>query len=427
MNKGDSELMARSLLDHGFIPAAEESDADIVVFNPCSVRAHAENRALARMRAARKAASSRGAIVVAAGCMAQRMGGSLVKRGYADLVLGTYRSPAAGPIVLEHMDNREHREFLSMDPRDLESRIDAGNRRTAKESPWHEWLSISHGCDNRCAYCIVPSVRGPLHSFPSKSIIDCARSLADRGVREITLLGQNVNQYGMDSGDIPFARLLEAVARVDGIERVGFLTSHPKDFSSDIVEVIAGHGNISRSIHLPLQSGSDRILEAMNRKYTLAQYRRIVEMIAGLLPRYSLSTDLIVGFPGETREDFACTMEAVKEIRFDEAFMYAYSPRPDTPAYAMEESLTGEEKLSRLRTLIDAQRVISRERLLESLGSTEEIIVESRSRRSAGEVMGKTLLNHPAVIPGGLDDIGKKIRIAVKGVRGSTLYGERIA
>ncbi len=427
MNKGDSDLMARSLCAHGFVRASDESGADIVIFNTCSVRAQAENRALSHLRAARKAAASRGALVVAAGCMAQRLGGSLVEQGVADLVVGTYRSPAIGAIILEHLNDRTRREYLSMDPRELASRIDTESARVEDPPSWHEWLSISHGCGNRCSYCIVPSVRGPLRSFPSKTIIEYARRLAGEGVREITLLGQNVNQYGMDSGDIPFSRLLEAVARVRGIERIGFLTSHPKDFSRDIVEVIADHETISRSIHLPLQSGSDRILEAMNRKYTLEDYRGIVETIAGSLPHYSLSTDLIVGFPGETREDFSRTMKAVNEIRFHDAFMYAYSPRPDTPAFGMEELLTREEKLSRLQILIDAQRAISRERLEERLGSTEEIIVESQSRKSAGEVMGKTFLNHPAVIPGGLDDIGKKIRIAVKGVRGSTLYGERIA
>jgi tRNA-2-methylthio-N6-dimethylallyladenosine synthase len=423
MNKGDSALMAASLEREGFSPAEREDDADVVIFNTCSVRAHAEERALARIREA-KAHARRGRVVAVAGCMAQRLGERMVADGMADIAMGPYRSPDAGRIIAGFLMDGGGSLHLSQARADLATRVDA-ECATRNVHPWHRWVTITHGCENFCAYCIVPYVRGPLVSFPSGDIIRSIGRAAEGGTTEITLLGQNVNQYGQDSGDVPFHELLSRAARIPGIVRVNFLTSHPKDFTPEIARTIAAHENISRAIHLPLQSGSDRVLALMNRKYTLDHYMRVVESIRAALPDHALSTDLIAGFPGETGDDFRATLDAMNAVRFDEAFMYAYSPREGTGAFSLPETIAREEKLERLRYIIDLQREISRGRLAARVSLTERVLVEAISRKSPDEVIGRSFLNHPVVLPGRPEDIGRMVRVVIRGVRGSTLHGER--
>ncbi|HOD15049.1 MAG TPA: tRNA (N6-isopentenyl adenosine(37)-C2)-methylthiotransferase MiaB [Spirochaetota bacterium] len=427
MNKNDSELMALSMTEEGFLPAAASEEADIVIFNTCSVRDHAENRALSRMRGSRKQGRSRGALLVAAGCMAQRIGGDLLKRGTADMVVGPYQVPVIGRLVQSYLADPRENTYLSQETADFTGRINPKLCRTEDTPGWHRWVTITHGCENYCSYCIVPRVRGRLISFPSAQVLDYIRGLAVTGIKEITLLGQNVNQYGTDSGDLPFYRLLEQAASIRGIERINFLTSHPKDFSDEILDVIAGHSNISRSIHLPLQSGSDRILSLMNRRYTRADYLKIVERISARLGTYSLSTDLIVGFPGETEKEFMDTLSAVETIRFDDAYNYAYSPRTGTPACALREELSRDEKIDRLQRLITLQRGISRQRLSERISSVEESIIERYSKKSGDSVMGRTYLNHVVITKGSSDDFGKRLQIRIDSVQGTTLQGTRIA
>jgi tRNA-2-methylthio-N6-dimethylallyladenosine synthase len=427
MNKSDSELMRFSLKNSGFTPSSDEEKADILVFNTCSVREHAENRALARIKSARIPIRKREGIIILTGCMAQRIGNQLAGDKTVDLVIGPFQSPRIGEIVEKYLNDRDKNIYISQDRGDFENRINPELAYSRDILPWHKWVTITHGCNNLCSYCIVPHVRGSLISFSSELIREYIRILSDTGITEITLLGQNVNQYGMDNGDIPFYKLLMKVSEIDTLMRVNFLTSHPKDFAGDIIGVIKDHGNISRSIHLPLQSGSNRILALMNRKYTIEHYLKIIEKIDRVLDDYSISTDIIVGFPGETEEEFRQTLRAVEKIRFDDAFMYAYSPREGTSAFNLRESLTREEKIERLKTLIALQRDHSREKLKSRINHTEEIIVERISKKSADSVMGKTFLNHPVIIPGKLDDIGEKIKIRILGLRGTTLYGSRIA
>ncbi|MBN2079634.1 MAG: tRNA (N6-isopentenyl adenosine(37)-C2)-methylthiotransferase MiaB [Spirochaetes bacterium] len=427
MNKHDSELMALSMEEASFTPAADASSADVVIFNTCSVRDHAEQRALSRLRSLGKQGKNRKRIVVIAGCMAQRIGRRLLDEKTADIIVGPYQSPSMGRLIMAHMENPASAAYLSQEAGDFSTRIvPEGNVRIGGP-PWHSWVTITHGCENFCSYCIVPIVRGRLISFPSDAILAHIRDLAGKGTREITLLGQNVNQYGMDTGDIPFSRLLESAAEVPGIERIGFLTSHPAAFPVEILRVIRDHPNISRSIHLPLQSGSDRVLAMMNRRYTVSDYMEIVEAARSILENCALSTDLIVGFPGETEEDFGATLDALEKIHFDDAFTYAYSPRSGTPASLIPESLTRPEKMERLSRLIQVQRQISSRKLNERIDREEEVIIEKFSKKSSAKVMGKTFLNHVAVVPGTADDIGRKLRIRVIGVRGSTLRGARLA
>jgi tRNA-2-methylthio-N6-dimethylallyladenosine synthase len=427
MNKSDSCLMEISMNRNGFHLSPEPDTADIVIFNTCSVRNHAENRAIARMKSARGLPGGRDKLVVCAGCMAQRIGKELIQKGTADIVAGPYQSPRIGEFVASWLTGPGKRTFLSQEIADFSDRIDERRALTRDPGNWHEWVTITHGCENFCSYCIVPHVRGKLISVSSGKILSYIRDLTARGVTEITLLGQNVNQYGMDCGEIPFYSLLEKTASIEGLNRINFLTSHPKDFSNDIIKVIKDHRIISRAIHLPLQSGSDRILTLMNRGYLMKDYLGIIDVIASELEDFSLSTDLIVGFPGETGDEYRETLHAVETLQFDEAYTYAYSPRSGTAAFDLPEIITPDEKRDRLAELIEVQRNISRTKLEGRIDRTEEMIIEAISKKSSRDVVGKTFLNHPVVLPGVPEDIGKIIRVRITGLKGATLYGERTA
>ncbi|MDH7554604.1 MAG: tRNA (N6-isopentenyl adenosine(37)-C2)-methylthiotransferase MiaB [Spirochaetota bacterium] len=423
MNKSDSELMEVSLTQEGFEKSI--TYGDIIIFNTCSVRKHAEDRALAHIVETRN--TNKHSIIVVAGCMAQRLSWELRNKYNVDLVVGPYHSPNIGTIIKNFIQNQSISEYTSQDVKDFASRIHPSLVTHKDELPWHKWVTISHGCENYCAYCIVPYVRGKLISFPSQQIIDYCKLLIDNGITEITLLGQNVNQYGQDSGDIPFYTLLESIAMLPGLYKLNFLTSHPKDFNIEILHVIKDNPVIARSIHLPLQSGSDTLLQAMNRQYTMNHYYSIIEPIHKLLPMASISTDLIVGFPGETQKDFEDTINAVRTIQFDEAFTYKYSPREGTKAFTLPDSVPDTVKQERLDMLIQTVREISQKRLMHHIHTTTDMIVERISKKSKNEVMGKTICNHPVIIKGGKEDIGKKYTVTIVSLKGSTLYGERSA
>jgi len=426
MNMGDSELIRLSMKKNGFIEAKNPNDADIYIYNTCSVRDNAEKRALARISTAKGIGTVKKRLIVVAGCMAQRLGEELVKRKVANLVIGPYQSPRLGDILSEFLHNKKNKLFISQDGDKFAERLTPELLENRDVEPWHKWVTITHGCENFCAYCIVPYVRGKLISFPSDRILKFIKELADSGVMEITLLGQNVNQYGQDSGDIPFHKLLEQTASIKGLKKINFMTSHPMDFTEDTIHVINNSSNISRGIHLPMQSGSDRILSAMNRKYTKAHYYSIIEKIDKIIPDYAVSTDLITGFPGETVEEFNETLEAVKKIKFDEAFMFSYSPRMGTPSYSIKETISEKEKASRLHELIYTQREISLEKLKKRVNNRERVIAEKVSKKSGSEVAGKTFLNHPVVFSGDINDIGRETVVEIIEVRGSTLFGRKI-
>ena len=426
MNVGDSELIRLSLIKNGFIEAGNPGDADICIYNTCSVRDNAEKRALARISTAKGIGTVKKRLIVVAGCMAQRLGEELVKKKIASIVIGPYQSPRLGEILNEFLKNKKNKLFISQDGENFAERLTPELLENRDVEPWHKWVTITHGCENFCAYCIVPYVRGKLISFPSGRILKFIKELADSGVIEITLLGQNVNQYGQDSGDIPFHKLLEKTASISGLKKINFMTSHPMDFNEETIHVINNSSNISRGIHLPMQSGSDRILSAMNRKYTKAHYYSVIEKIKKIIPDYAISTDLITGFPGETVDEFNETLEAVKKIQFDEAFMFSYSPRMGTPSYSMKETISEKEKAARLHELILIQREISLEKLKKRVNNRERVIAEKVSKKSGSEVAGKTFLNHPVVFSGDINDIGRETFVEISEVRGSTLFGRKI-
>ena len=432
MNKSDSELIKHSMLSEGFIESENAQNAQIRIYNTCSVRQHAEDRVLARIETAKPQITAQKGITVVAGCMAQRMGSELIKSNHANIVLGPYQSPTAGKIIKSFLNdnNKSNKDnkttFISQNPADFSDRLVEPLIQDFTHS-WKEFVTITHGCENYCSYCIVPYVRGKLISFDSNDILKHIEKLTQRGITEITLLGQNVNQYGQDSNDITFAKLLEKTAKIENLKRIHFITSHPKDFSDDILQVIADNKNISRSIHLPLQSGSDKILNLMNRQYTLKQYTNIFEKIKTISNDFSVTTDLIAGCPNETEEDFNETLDAVKSLKFDEAFMYAYSPREGTQAFELQETITRKEKIKRLNTLIETQRAISLQILQGRVNKVEEFIPEKISKKNKKELMGKTSFNHPAVIEGSKEDLGKILKIKITSVKGSTLYAEKIS
>ena len=419
MNKNDSQMMEASLLASGFLHAENQNDADIVIFNTCSVRDSAERRAKGRLKEAMAKVREKKGIVVAAGCMAQRIPEFLTNGKYCSIAVGTYQSPSIGKIIENYLNGDKRRVFDSFDENDYDGRI------SGTTESWHKWITITHGCENFCTYCIVPYVRGKLISASSNEVLSNIESAVENGAIEITLLGQNVNQYGQDNDEIPFYKLLDKAAGIKGIQRLNFLTSHPKDFDTNIIEVIKNNQNISRSVHLPLQSGSNSILEKMNRIYSLQAYMKIIDRIKEL-SEFSITTDLIVGFPGETDKDFEDTINAVRLVQYDEAFMYAYSPRESTPAASFKNHLDKKIKSERLKLLIETQREISALKLKARIGRTESVIIEGISRKNENEVYGKSFLAHPVITSGSSSDTGKLLNVKIESVKGSALIGNRV-
>ncbi|MFW6181241.1 MAG: tRNA (N6-isopentenyl adenosine(37)-C2)-methylthiotransferase MiaB [Spirochaetota bacterium] len=417
MNKSDSLDMALALEEAGFSRAPGAGQADVVVLNTCSVRQHAVDRIAGRLGYYRSLKARRDLVLVLAGCMAQEQGEEAAARfPEIDVVAGTWHRLDLPLLLQRFFGTGERVRSTGMDRFSFSS---YGGRRAEGH---RAWVPIISGCSNFCAYCIVPHVRGPEVSRPSAEIRREAERLAEQGVREITLLGQNVNAYGRDSGDVRFAGLLELLHEVEGIQWIRFLTSHPADFDRDTLARLAGLPRVCRHLHLPLQSGSDRILRLMNRRHDMAHYRRVAGAVRELLPEASLTTDLLVGFPGETEEDFSLTLEAVRELRFDEAFTYQYSPRPFTAA----GPVSGDERRAashRLSRLIDLQRSVTAARTREEVGRTRTAVVERPSRRDPSAQLCRTEQNRMVVVPTGAPP-GSFLQVLLTGVRGNTLLGE---
>ena len=287
------------------------------------------------------------------------------------------------------------------------------------------WVNIIMGCSNYCSYCIVPHLRGPEKSKPAGAVIDEVRQLAARGVVEITLLGQNVNAYGRESGDIGFADLLERINDIEGIQWIRFLTSHPRDFDHDIVRRIAGLEKVCNHVHLPLQSGSDRILSLMNRQYTLDHYRSVLDSIRTHFSDAAITTDLIVGFPTESDEDFAMTLDVVREVRYDDAFTYRYSSRPFTGASELATTYDTAAAGRRLEELIELQRSISHQRNEDEIGKRATVLIERESKKNASEMLCKTGKNKMVIVPTDLGP-GRFIDVEIESIAGNTLRAREV-
>ena len=425
MNSYDGDRLRTAMLHNGWKESAEE-DADVVILVTCSIRAKAEQKAVSEIgRYDALYRRKKTPAVVLTGCMAQRAGREAAKKFTCVRVVAGPRHLGLVPqAVTEISEKTPQRFFMDDDPRAL---TDLEVAPTARSNPFKAYVTISYGCDRFCSYCIVPYVRGRLQSRASSEILAETRALIDGGAKEITLLGQNVDAYGKDLGDgSRFSSLLSAAAGQQGLLRLRFATSHPKDFDEDILEVMAERADICRAINLPVQSGNDRILHEMNRGYTSEQYLALIERIRAALPDVSLTTDLIVGFPGETDEEFRDSYNLLKEARFDIVHTAAYSPREGTRAAIMERQIDDRVKAERLNEINALQSRIAKEANERYVGSCFEILADGFAPRGEGKIQGRTMSDKVVILDGDESDFGRVIAVRVTRASHWSLEGERI-
>ena len=405
MNEADSDVMASLLDQAGWTAASDVSDADLVVLNTCSVREKPEHKADSLLGALRETKEERPELsVIVTGCMAQREGEALVKRSrWVDAVLGT-RCFHHIVDVAERV-RRGERPIVVTNLEEDPAKVRCGPLAEVRRAPLRAFIPIILGCTNFCSYCIVPQVRGAEASRQATEIISEVRELAARGTREVTLLGQNVLAWGRDLPTQPtFDHLLrlfdDGFGGIDGLWRVRFLTCHPRDVSRDLIERVADVPVVCEHIHLPIQAGTDKLLQEMNRGYTVDQYRAIVDQFRAGVPGISITTDMMVGFPGETDEDFGRSLNAYESTGFDAAFMFAFSPRPGTPAAERTDQVPKKVRVERLNRLIEMQNRITVERNQWEVGTIAEVLVEGPARKGPGLLEGKTRTNKHVVFAG---------------------------
>ena len=431
MNISDGELMEGILANSGFEIVEAPEDADVVLVNTCAIREHAENRVLGRVAQLNGLKRERPELVIGVtGCMAQRMGETLFERApYVDLVMGPdgYRGL---PDALENLegyrvDRGTHSRIRSPQLAILDLSLGEnyqGLEQRRTEGPT-AWIPIQRGCNHRCTFCIVPYVRGPEKNRDPLEILNEVRDLTSRGVTEVTLLGQTVNSY--TSMDVSFPKLLSEVAQVEGIQRVRFTSPHPNDVTPELVEVMATEPAVCEHLHLPAQSGNNRTLKRMLRRYSVEVLLEKVEMVRAEIPEIALSTDIIVAFPGETDEEFRDTLELMRTVRFDEAFTYKYSPREGTPATRLpaDEFVPTLEAQARLEELIEVSRGIQAEINAGEIGRIDEVLIE-RMGRYPGQILGRTRRNKVVAFDGDSERIGCYTHVGLERTTGATFAGK---
>ncbi len=419
MNENDSELMAGLLAKEGFELAASEEEADVVIINTCAVRKKAEEKFYGKLGQVLKLKKRKRVIVGVAGCVAEKEREKLFEKG-VDFLVGTraitqvvelVKQAIAGEKVAcfeDHLDEYTH-ELPKM--------------RTSRH---HAWVTVIHGCDRFCSYCIVPYVRGREKSRRMEDVLEEVRELARGGYREVTFLGQNVDAYGKDLRDgTSLARLLEEASKVEGIERLWFLTSYPTDFSDELIEVVARNPKVAKTVHLPVQSGSNRILKMMNRKYTKEYYLELLEKIRKAVPEVSITSDVIVGFPGETEEDFMETVDLVERARFERLNLAIYSPREGTLAWKLyKDDVPYEEKVRRFQFLMNLQKRINRTLNESYRGKVVRVIVEAQADN--GLFYGRDMRNKIVAFDGEEWMIGRFADVVVERITAGPLYGKVI-
>ncbi len=403
MNDHDSERIAGLLEADGMVPTDDPAEADLVVLNTCTIRENADRKLYGYLGSLRRLKRDRPDMRIAVGgCMAQKDRGTIRERAeWVDVVFGTHNTHRVVDL-LDHVDEWGPVTEIweqTVDAAEMPSHLPAH-----RESEHTAWVTITIGCNNSCTFCIVPIVRGPELSRRPGDVLREVETLAARGVVEVTLLGQNVNSYGRDleqgGHKALFSELLRRVGDVDGIRRIRFTSPHPKDIKEDVVAAMAETDAVCEQLHLPLQAGSDRILAAMHRGYTAERFLRKLEMARAMVPDLSVSTDIIVGFPGEEDHDFERTLEVVAEARFDSAFMFQYSPRPGTPAATMDGQVPAEVVQERFDRLVQLQNAITFERNQERVGRRLEVLVEGPSRRDRSVVTARSRGNRIVHVPG---------------------------
>ncbi|MBP2632550.1 MAG: (Dimethylallyl)adenosine tRNA methylthiotransferase miaB [Firmicutes bacterium] len=424
MNENDSERLAGQLKVMGYSKTEVMEDADLILVNTCCVRESAENKIFGKIGDLKRLKTENPDLIIGiAGCMAQKDGDAIFEKApHVDFVMGTNQVHELAKVIEEVQTSNGRVTAMATGDQEMPSEVP-----TERNGNISTWVPIMYGCNNFCTYCIVPYVRGRERSRPMTDIIKEIEEIVSEGFKEVTLLGQNVNSYSKDSKEADFADLLAAVDRVPGIERVRYMTSHPRDLSDKAIEVIKNSKHICEHFHLPVQYGSDKILKAMNRGYTTAYYRELVKKIRVSVPNASISTDLIVGFPGETKEDFEETLAFLKDIRYDVAYTFLYSKRSGTPAATMEEQVPEEVKKERLQQLMDVQNQISLEINQQFEGQMLEVMVEGESRKDETVLSGRTRTNKIVLWKKeGTEEVGQLLNIKITHAQTWVLKGELV-
>jgi len=436
MNERDSEAVAAQLVARGYSLAPSEAAADVILLNTCSIRDQAEQKALGKMTtlASERRRRRPGVVLGFMGCMAQSRGRELIERlPDVDLVLGTQKFHRAADHLDAILSGRGAKIVDIAEERGSEATIrehltgsESGHASPAQVTAF---VSIMQGCNQYCTFCIVPYTRGAERSRTIADIIEECRELVARGVKEITLLGQIVTSYGrreitVRDGKSAFVQLLEAVHDIEGLERIRFTSPHPKGYGADLVEAFARLPKLCECAHLPLQSGSDRLLRLMHRGYTRDRFLAIVNSLRAARPGIALGSDIIVGFPGETEEDFEQTMSLVREVEFDSAFVFKYSPRRDTPAASMPDPVAGEIIEERHTRLLELVNDIAARKLSACVGRRMQVLAEGPSHRNPARMAGRTRCNRIVVFEGGARHRGQLLDLRIERASRSTLYGD---
>ena len=422
MNVHESEKLAGILHARGYAEAAPEEEAVIVVFNTCCIRENAENHAYGNIGALKKVKKAHpGMLIAVGGCMTQQAGAAEKLRKkfpFVDIVFGTHNLEEFGALL----DRKLGRKKAVVDVWEKEGEVREEDISFRTSYP-NAWVNIMYGCNNFCSYCIVPYVRGRERSRAASAVVAEVNGLLDAGYKEITLLGQNVNSYGNDCGEVSFPQLLRKICARDEKFRLRFMTSNPKDFGEELVRAIADNPQLCRFVHLPVQAGSDRILRLMNRKYTAKEYLEKVEMLRRIIPDCQLSTDIMVGFPTETEEDFRATLDLVRAADFSAAFTFVYSRRSGTVAADMEGQIPEEVQKERIMRLVELVNAQTREKSQAYRGKTIEILCEDYDAKK-GLYLGRDEYGRMGYFASGRDRIGQFVQMRVTDASGISLQGE---
>ena len=439
MNERDSYQVAKMLKDRGYMMTTEQAEADVILINTCSVRDMAEQKALNKMGSMQYLRKTRPHIVYGfMGCMAQSRGKELLERG-ADLVVGTQKYHRVADYVEEIFKARIEARMDDLRTSIVDTEEEADSQNTIRDGAAIEgavtaFVSIMQGCNMKCSFCIVPYTRGSERARPIVEIVDEVKGLADSGIREVTLLGQIVNLYGRHEfssveGKTPFVQLLEAVAQVEGIERVRFISPHPVGYKQDLIDAFGYIPQLVEHVHFPLQSGSDKILRAMRRPYKVAKFEELVGRMREVCPNIAISTDIIVGFPGEGEEEYTETRDLCERVRFDNAFIFRYSKRRGTPAAQIDESLQLSERVKEERNQ-DLLKVVDRigsEKNHSLIGTQQEVLCEGPSKRRDDRLSGRTRTNKIVIFKGDSGRLtGKLFNVEIERTTGHVLYGTPI-
>ena len=425
MNVHESEKIAGILRGMGYTEAQGTEDADIIVFNTCCIRENAENHAFGNIGALKKLKKQKPHLLIAVGgCMTQEKGKTEVLRKkfpFIDIMFGALNLEELEGLIVRKKNQKK--KVIEVREKEGEIVEFTGAYRTSYPNAW---VNIMYGCNNFCSYCIVPYVRGRERSRKPEHILNEVRELVAEGYKEITLLGQNVNSYGSDgTTNVTFAELLDQVASIEGNFRLRFMTSHPKDFNEDVVKVMQKHRKICRLVHLPVQSGSNEILKAMNRRYTREKYLSEIKMLREYFPEAEVTTDIIVGFPGETEEQYLETEALVKEVDYASAFTFVYSPRSGTKAAEMENQIPEEVQKDRIMRLVELVNSLTRKKSEKYLGKTVEILCEDYDGKK-DLYLGRDEFGRMGYFKSEKDRVGQFVQIKITKANGISLYGELI-